>query len=31
LNQILGGSGFYDNEEVEKAVRELLRTQETCI
>jgi hypothetical protein len=31
LKQGLGCSGFYDNEEVEVAVRELLTTQETCI
>ena len=29
--QGLGCSGFCDHEEVEKAVRELLRTKETCI
>jgi len=31
LKQGLGGSGYCDNEEAERAVRELLRTQETCI
>jgi hypothetical protein len=31
LKQGLGSGGLYDNEEVEMAVRELLRTQETCI
>jgi len=31
LKQGLGCSGIYDNEEVEVAVRELLRTRETCI
>jgi len=31
LKQGLGCSGIYDNEEVEMAVRELLRRRETCI
>jgi hypothetical protein len=31
LNQGLGVSEFYDNEEVEMAVREILTTQEICI